>query len=626
MGKNKTKRFGAMKPNPTGIVSEKELDLEAELSGDHDSVPSSISNIVEKLQSPDTEERACGCQLMASIVSQPKAIGYLLKENVVKITAPLFLDSCLEVQKNALGALRNMSVYGHSDVCEVMIDNDILTPLTALIKEFGNGWIPQKDTAKSDTRTDVLIEAMELLSNLCESHGAAVKWFNKEKLVVVLLPMLKPDVFGYSLSIAVARCLHIVSENNPEVSVVCQQQEVVSQLLQLIAEVPSGIDAVLLKTYAIGIVMNLSEVDLTAYYKGIVTTIVGVLDLDSYSVLDTAIKGSEDAAENASHESDVTWPEVDKLLSAQAVSLELLANLCCSGDEWEDQECSGSGESSDDQAMEAESMDDVDDDSTANALCLPSEITSVFAENDILTKVLQKAAALSVELIAKLGTSSCGRNTLKKLKDLQTRALLCFSNIVGALDESLISESTLTTIWASLYSLVSTNEGSSDGDFSWAVTNAMRAVIQRLSDIHSASFCDMKESDLDFIVGLAKDGDNRETQINVVKIISTIGCILSAEPSPILKKIGTVLLEVASNNADIVVVSEALDSLFDVFKEDNTNQIAKDIGLVDKLRSMQPSFRTKVSSQRKKFGENYAVVMTAKANLSGFIKYKLSHS
>lgn len=49
MGKNKTKRFGAMKPNPTGIVSEKELDLEAELTGDHDSVPSSISNIVEKV-------------------------------------------------------------------------------------------------------------------------------------------------------------------------------------------------------------------------------------------------------------------------------------------------------------------------------------------------------------------------------------------------------------------------------------------------------------------------------------------------------------------------------------------------------------------------------------------------
>lgn len=29
--------------------------------------------------------------------------------------------------------------------------------------------------------------------------------------------------------------------------------------------------------------------------------------------------------------------------------------------------------------------------------------------------------------------------------------------------------------------------GASDGDFSWAVTNAMRAVMQRLSDIHSAS-------------------------------------------------------------------------------------------------------------------------------------------
>ena len=56
-----------------------------------------------------------------------------------------------------------------------------------------------------------------------------------------------------------------------------------------------------------------------------------------------------------------------------------------------------------------------------------------------------------------------------------------------------------------------------------------------------------------------------------------------------------ILLDVASNNSDVVIVSEALDSLFDVFKEDYTDPVAKDIALVDKLKALQSSFKVKVT-------------------------------
>ncbi|CAG5120749.1 unnamed protein product [Candidula unifasciata] len=628
MGKSRTRRFGNLRPNPTGLISERNMEMDPELGTDpqqNSGVPATITNIIEKLQASAAEERTCGCQLLASIVSQPKAIGFLLQENVVKIVAPLFLDSCTDVRKSALGALRNMSVYGHPDVCDVMVAKDVLTPLTALIRQYGDNWVPQKECTKYDTSNSVLIEAVELLANLCESSNIAVQWFNKENLLQVLLPLLKVDTYGYDLSLAVARCLHVVSDNNKDVSKVCQQSEVFSQLLSIISAAPSGIDAVLFRTLVTGILLNVTDVDLTKYYAGIVATISEVLEMDCFAVIVAALEGNHETTEEI--ESEMSWPEVDKLLSAQGISLELLANLCYSDDDWEDMEGLQSSESSDDAAVEAapETTDVMED--TVGTLCLSSEVSSAFLEKDILSKILRKAAPLDIALMLRLNSSQRGRNTLKKLADLQTRALLCLSNLVAVIDESCFTQLVpLSSMWTELYKLASTSKEGLNEDYTWAVTSAMRAVIHRLADTQMSHFADTSDSDLDFLVNLAKDNKNRDTQINIVRIISTVGCALSAnaQPHPLLKKIGSVLADVAFYADDLVVTAEALDSLFDVFKEDHTDEVVREIGLVEKLVALQPSFRTKVSHQRKHLGENYAVVMMAKSNLAGYIKYKQS--
>ncbi|BFZ13382.1 hypothetical protein BsWGS_16421 [Bradybaena similaris] len=623
MGKSRTRRFGNLRPNPTGLSSQRDNELDSELSTDDSqktgSVPATITNIIYELQSSAVEERTRGCQLLASIVSRPKAIGFLLRENVVKIVAPLFLDPSIDVRKSALGALRNMSVYGHADVCDVMVAKDVLTPLTALVKQYGDNWVPEKECAKYVTSTSVFIEAIELLSNLCESSNVAVQWFNKENLLQVLLPLLKVDTYGHSLSIAVARCLHVVSDNNKDVSRVFQQSEILSELLRVISAAPSEVNGVLFQTLVIGILLNLTEVDLTHYYTGIVATISQVLQMDCFSVIAVALEDNDGTTEET--DSDMSWQEVDKLLMAQGICLELLANLCYT----DDMEGLRSSESSDDAAVEAasESADMVED--TADTLCLPSEVSSAFLEKDILSRILRKAAPLDEALVLKLNSSQRGKNTLKRLADLQTRALLCLSNLIGVIDETCLTQMVpLSSIWTELYKLASVSKHCSSEDYTWAVTSAMRAVIHRLADTQVSSFADISDSDLDFLVNLAKDNKNRDTQINIMKIISTVGCALSTntQPHPLLKKIGSVLADVAFYADDLVVTAEALDSLFDVFKEDNTDQIVKEIGLVEKLVALQPSFRSKVSHQRKHLGENYAVVMMAKSNLAGYIKYK----
>ena len=44
--------------------------------------------------------------MIAGLLSEPGAIHELMKLNVVKILAPLMLDTCLDVRQKALGALR----------------------------------------------------------------------------------------------------------------------------------------------------------------------------------------------------------------------------------------------------------------------------------------------------------------------------------------------------------------------------------------------------------------------------------------------------------------------------------------------------------------------------------------
>ncbi|XP_005110564.1 HEAT repeat-containing protein 3 [Aplysia californica] len=641
MGKSRTKRFSAIKHNPTGLLQGTDLGLdlpddqnENGSSQSCNDISSFVTNIVDKLQSASSEDRACGCQMLTRVESQPRAVEYLLQQNIVRIICPLFLDSSSEVQINALGAVRNICIHGNESVCSAVVASDVLTPLTALIKQYDNTWTARKESGKCGSSSDVLIQAVELFTILCENNAKAVTVFNKENLLMLLLPMLKVETYSYDLSCAVAQCLHVVSENNPDVTAVCQDHEVQSTLFHIACGTATEIDAILFRTLVTGIVLNFSEAAVSPYHKVIVKNLSDVLDIDYVPVLKTALEKQQQAAENEMYSEEGVSSGVDKLLRAQGVCLELLANLCCTDDdEWEDMEmdCQGSEESSDDQALEeAGACQENSADGNMESLCLSTELHSSFMENNVLSKIMQKTLPVECPLMEQMRQFRWGKVVQTKLNELQSRGLLCLSNVVSALDaESLSTSPTpLSSIWTNVHKLAALSQSThgSDEDHKWAVTSAMRAVIQRMAEFDVSNVGEVSTADLESMVNIGVSSKSRETQINVLRIISTIGCILSAQTPPhvLLTRIGFILCEVACNNEDVVVMAEALDSLFDVFKEDHTDAVVREIGLVDKLRSLQSSFKSKVSGQRKKLGENYGVVMMAKANLAGFIKYKTS--
>lgn len=73
-------------------------------------------------------------------------------------------------------------------------------------------------------------------------------------------------------------------------------------------------------------------------------------------------------------------------------------------------------------------------------------------------------------------------------------------------------------------------------------------------------------------------------------------CLLKVTLSHSFQIIGKFLLDAAAGDPELWVIAESLDCIFDVFGEDDTDKVAHDIGLVDKLRGLAPSLKNKASA------------------------------
>ena len=81
-------------------------------------------------------------------------------------------------------------------------------------------------------------------------------------------------------------------------------------------------------------------------------------------------------------------------------------------------------------------------------------------------------------------------------------------------------------------------------------------------------------------------------------------------------------METGARDADLKVVAESLDKVFDIFGEDDSDPVFAELRLLPKLAQILPGMKVKMNAQKKGLGESFAVVAMAKTNLQRFIKYK----
>jgi HEAT repeat-containing protein 3 len=81
-------------------------------------------------------------------------------------------------------------------------------------------------------------------------------------------------------------------------------------------------------------------------------------------------------------------------------------------------------------------------------------------------------------------------------------------------------------------------------------------------------------------------------------MLGILGCLL---PEGLVKVITAFIVEICMQETDAWALSEAIDSLMDIFSDNDWNQIAYDLSLVAKSRELEKMLKTKVSKKSNTF-------------------------
>uniref|UniRef100_A0A8C7MKD7 HEAT repeat containing 3 n=1 Tax=Oncorhynchus kisutch TaxID=8019 RepID=A0A8C7MKD7_ONCKI len=616
-----------------------------------------------RLQSPSADVREFACASISRLVQQSQTIPGFLQRDAVRRLGPLLLDRSLAVRETATGALRNLSACGGHEVCEDMVKQDVMTPLTALLRECCAGFETNDALSlkgQKNTVEDVANEAVNLLWNLCSNTNGS--WSVNLLSYKSLLPL------------SLAHCLHTVTEDNAEL--LCSMNNAVLGTLEsVLLSSQADMAHTLLRTLAAGSVWNLKSSLPTARQaqtlNALMATLSQCLELDAGTLIpqlrqaevarsataseagnmeDHQAAAGNMAVEEMDEEEGVEprtngkATKIDKdfsdllpvsprgkeelreataLLTAQQTSLEIIVNMCCSDDpsddEWEEASSSDESEMCPDGLSEGNT-------SLLSPLCLSAEVHGALINHNIPEKVLKKTQFPSSEAMDVCRHNPTWKMLMKKMHRVQYRALTCLHNMLSTMDaESLGGAAALQAVAQHLSTLVfSAPDIPKEEEFLEAVTSAMRSLLQIIAYMKIPQ-C-MTPQQLMSLSEAATCCDVVSVRVNALAILGITGSTLAKEKrtAETLQMIGSALLQVATKDANLVVCGEALDALFDVFADgDEAERAAENINLLSALKALQPVFKAKIRKEGKgKYSpEQLCVLDNIKVNLRRFIGY-----
>ncbi|XP_058126316.1 HEAT repeat-containing protein 3 [Anopheles ziemanni] len=645
MGKAKKPRLHKNQPAPTGLMDVNGL-IEQGLAGSAKS-GTPIDAIVEQLESSVTEEKICGLQSLATIGQGEVNLAEVVASNIIRIAASLLVHPDSSVRHATAGALRNLSV-GSVELCEFMVDQDVLTPLLALLNRYTSAtqWKPTFDKSmqdQMDEHSDTFLQGVNLLWNLCESTSDALTAFNQAQLLQPFVYFLNCNVYGKQIAIAVAQCLLVVSEENTSSwRVLANHGLELSTLLAL-----DGTDnaTMMLRVLAAGIICNV-PVLLSSHMSQILQTIAKTMEANhrvalgnltsilpltaqkevvDLEVTDDVQIDEETEAESHQRRRKADLPsdgelevrDVGWMLQAQRIAAEILTNICSTDDDdWQSEgnenvENNGAG-------SDAESVYDYDTNelngSVENTDKVPVEVLEAIKSLALVEKLWQKAQPMAENVHQILAESEKG--TLKKLDSLRISAMLCLHNLCNNITtEDLGGPAAVYNVWIDLGQQVFQGQG--NVKLLEASTSLMRATLEHLRKSPEL-FKQMTESDLQLMLNGVVGCEDAEIRANWLRMLGMLGCLL---PEPLVKLIVDFVLNTCANETDVWVLAEALDSMMDIFADNDWYAIVHEVGMVAKCKQLDRVMREKLKRDKRQLGDRFPAVSTVRTNLGRFCNY-----
>ncbi|XP_034236433.1 HEAT repeat-containing protein 3 [Thrips palmi] len=675
MGKARKDRKRGPRHDPVGLNGSE--CVEEELNGSKASVNKGealIQTVVDQLQSSNVDDKLCGLHMLSEVFDG-RTLEEVVRNRVVRMAAPLLVDPNSTVRNSTAGAIRNLTTNGGPDFCDILIEQDVMTPLCSLIQKFGNEWQPKVEgTSSGDEEADTFIQAVNILWNLCESSATALKYFNQAHLLPLLVRCLDINTFGTDVAITVAECLQTVTEENKEA--ISEMQGLSEQLQQLLSSPNEEINMILLKVLIAGVLINIHSDGIGAMdpsrlslimaslstalaydQRRMLNQLTSELDLNIQKLNPRNRRRKQEDVEEEDEEMDsenekesveeskptkklktrgksthtqertegILQQEKDsisnaaRILQAQQIALEILANLC-SGD---DEEGEMDLDDSDVEEMSDSSFGEEGGSKEALPASVPSDVLEAVVSQRLITKVWDKTQLPAENVCDILCEDPDTQILFNRLGLLRSRAFLCLQNLLAVMDlEELGGSNDLYNMWLETTKLVFEKTKADDLQLLEAATSVMRAAVLRLAEAKATQFSTLTENDLKMLLQCESQCEHANVRANLIRIVSSIGQMLTPSLSPHLTVIGKFLMDAAVRDAELWVTAEALDCIFDVFGEDETDKAAFDIDLVNRLRGLAPALKNKVRLQKKNLGDHYHLVMTASNNLNRFIKYK----
>ncbi|XP_076755593.1 HEAT repeat-containing protein 3 [Xylocopa sonorina] len=629
MGKQKRERRRPHKENPTGLPSVRDFEAtEIENSANEDK-ENALHRVYEDIQSVNVEEKLSGLQTIESMSCDSALAIKIANDGIAKLIGPLLIDKNVLVRASSATALRFIADNGGTEAHASLLKDDIMTPLCTLLKQYYTDWQPKADQDKKGRadEQEAFIQAVTLLWTLCEHNEQAVKCCNEEDLVPVLIKFFDVATYGIDIVTVVVQCLLSLSEDNiVAIKHLKNCEDTLIQFLYMETNDTNLSEVVCLKTAISGLLINLTDCignnALNTVCK-VISVLSDTLSIDCKQILSSLVSILPHEKNAFSSSAKKKVQENRRILGAQQQALEILANLCS-----EDQENVNESDL-DDSDIEAEVTDDVcmDDKLYKTIFSLPLEIVEVFNNCNIVKKVWDKTKAVDKDTREILEQNVEGRSVLKQMHTLNCRAYLCLNNLMMNLEiDALGGVENIYRMWMEMGKVVFKDAKSNDIELLESATAAMRADIQKLSEVKANIFSRLTLVDILPMLNGERQCSNANVQVNLIRMLGNLALILTNNDTPeareLIKHISSFLLDTSTSEPKVWIIAESLDAIMDIYAEDDSDELASEIKLLEKLRTLIPQFKNKIRQQKKTLGDNIAVVSTVNANITRFIKYK----
>ncbi|XP_043496613.1 HEAT repeat-containing protein 3 [Polistes fuscatus] len=636
MGKDKRKRNKQHRKNPTGLVPNNQFD-ESEDCKDDDK-EEALRIVYDEIQSSAIEEKLSGLRTLESMSFGKNMAERISSDGIVKMIGLLLLDNNIIVRATVASALRHIAENGKENAITKLIDDDIMTPLTTLFIRDYKEWQPKLDSTieeKVRDEKETFIEAVTLLLVLCENNEVAVKHVNKLCLSI-LLQYLNVTTYGIEMTTVVAQCILTLSEDNPiaiETLEECKQDLLNMLNLQVSDSLPFY-DLILLKTLIIGILLNMhcltksNEIDV---FNQVMKILLETLSVDNNSLSHDLCKILSTEKENLSKETRKKIQEFRKLLGAQQQTLEILANLCTDEEEDELSDLDDFDEINQKEPMDEDESEETD--LSHIILSLPVEIIEIITNCNVIQKVWIKTANIDKEIRECFSESVEGRALLKQINVLRCRAYLCAHNLLFISDISSANDmEDLYKIWCQIGKFVfgkGENEGfvlESNFELLDSAIAVMRACLQKLAKAETKYFSNLTVDDVAVMFNYNELFLNTNIGVNVIRMIGHLALIIAQTDNQhkydLLKNISIFLILTCKEVSSAWINAECLDALMDIFSDDETDQLAKELGITTELSELLIAFKQKVRQQKHLLRDKRDIISTVNDNIPRLIKYK----